>query len=127
MNLLLINPSLFPAPKRLHLGLTLLASEVNHTGRHRAQIVDFLFHRKNWSEYMRRRIEESGADVVGVNCNTLLMHHADMVIHAVRRSNAGAHCMRRATRYVKPGTVFRKARRGRHLHRGSRAHADRVS
>ncbi len=70
MKVLLINPTLQGETFTQHLGLTSLGSYINARTNHRASILDFGFHRKNWQQYLKAKIEKEAPDVFGVTLST---------------------------------------------------------
>ena len=66
MRMLLINPTLSTECDALHLGLGSLATYLNEKTDHRAEVADFVYHRKSWRDYLHRRIDRLDPEAVGL-------------------------------------------------------------
>ncbi len=64
MKILLIEPNIEGYALMPSMSLASLKSFVNSKG-HRAEIADFIFHKKDWKEYLRARIERFKPDLIG--------------------------------------------------------------
>ena len=63
MRVLLMNPTMVNECDALHLGIGALASYLNARTEHRAEVVDFVYHRNDWQGYLRSRVERFRPDV----------------------------------------------------------------
>ncbi len=70
MKILFANPTLANECDALHLGLASCASHVNARTNHKAQVIDFVFHRDNWKGYLARRFNDFSPDVIAITVTT---------------------------------------------------------
>lgn len=110
MRCLLINPTLDGETLTQHLGVTSIASFINHLGNHRCDILDFGFRRKNWKDYLRVKLDQK-YDVVGITIATPNLISAKHIVEAIRENSSrepmriitgGPHCS------IMPEQVFQE-------------------
>ncbi len=65
MNILLIEPNIEGYALMPSMALAVLKAFVNEKTEHKAEIADFIFHKKDWKEYLRKRIEKFKPDLIG--------------------------------------------------------------
>ncbi len=65
MRILLIEPNIVGYALMPSMALAVLKSFVNNRTEHQAEIADFIFHKKDWREYLKNRIERFKPDIVG--------------------------------------------------------------
>lgn len=85
MRALLVNPTLQGETFNQHLGITSVASYLNARTDHRAGIIDFAFHRKNWRKYLRKKIDEQCPDVFGITLSSPNFYAVKEVVEELRR------------------------------------------
>ena len=49
------------------LSVATLKAYVNEKTKHMAKIIDLVFHRKNWHEYLKNKIKEEKPDLIGLS------------------------------------------------------------
>jgi anaerobic magnesium-protoporphyrin IX monomethyl ester cyclase len=77
MKVLLIEPNIEGYALMPSMSLATLKAFVNEKTKHKARIVDLIFHKKNWKEYLKKILEKEKPDLVGLsvlsfNCNQAL-------------------------------------------------------
>jgi anaerobic magnesium-protoporphyrin IX monomethyl ester cyclase len=65
MKILLIEPNIEGYALMPSMALANLKSFVNNKTRHKAEIADFIFHKKDWKKYLRHKIEKFSPDLIG--------------------------------------------------------------
>lgn len=66
MRILLINPTIENECDALHLGLGSLATYLNQCTDHQAELVDFVYRRRNWQQYLHQRIQRFQPEAVAL-------------------------------------------------------------
>lgn len=84
MHIALINPNLSGDVSILDIGLTYLATYINERTRHKASIIDFTFHRKNWQRYMDAQLNKHRPDLIGITCTSLYMHYVKLIAQYIK-------------------------------------------
>ena len=84
MKISLINPNLSGDVSILDMGLTYLATFINERTKHKASIIDFTFHRKNWLKHLDAQIKKYQPDVIGITCTSLYMHYVKLMAASVK-------------------------------------------
>jgi radical SAM superfamily enzyme YgiQ (UPF0313 family) len=69
----------------MDIGITHLATYINHRGKHRADITDFTFHRLEWKEHLRKSYEKDKPDVIGISTNTMHMQFIKPVVREIKQ------------------------------------------
>lgn len=67
MKLLLIEPNIKGYALMPTMSLAILKSYINERSKHKAKIVDLIFHKKNWQEYLKEQIEKEKPDLIGMS------------------------------------------------------------
>ena len=83
MRIILINPR-FDGEPVVDIGLTQLASYLHERTPHRAQLIDFTFHRKDWKKYLKRRIDKHKPDLVGITTFSMHFKYACMIASEIK-------------------------------------------
>ena len=65
MKILLIEPNIEGYALMPSMALAVLKAFVNEKTKHKAEIADFIFHKKDWKEYLKARIERFKPDLIG--------------------------------------------------------------
>ena len=65
MNLLLVEPNIEGYALMPSMALATLKSFVNNKTKHKAEIADFIFHKKDWEIYLRNKIDKFKPDLIG--------------------------------------------------------------
>lgn len=65
MKILLIEPNIEGYALMPSMALAVLKAFVNNKTEHKAEIADFIFHKKDWEEYLKRKIERFRPDIIG--------------------------------------------------------------
>jgi len=65
MRVLLVEPNIEGYALMPSMALAALKSFVNNKTRHKAEIADFIFHKKNWEAYLKWKIEKFKPDLIG--------------------------------------------------------------
>ena len=84
MKISLINPNLSGDVSILDMGLTYLATYINERTKHKATIIDFTFHRKNWQRHLDVQIKKYQPDVIGITCTSLYIHYVKLMAASVK-------------------------------------------
>jgi len=85
MRISLVNPNLSGDVSILDIGLTYLATYINARTQHRASIIDFTFHAKDWQGHLTRQLARHRPDVVGVTCTALYLHYVKAIAGKIER------------------------------------------
>ena len=67
MKLLLIEPNIQGYALMPTMSLAVLKSYINEKSRHKAKIIDLIFHKKNWKEYLHEQIKKETPDLIGMS------------------------------------------------------------
>mgnify|MGYP001562023615 FL=1 len=65
MKLLLVEPNIEGYALMPSMALATLKSFVNNKTKHKAEIADFIFHKKDWEDYLKYKIEKFKPDLIG--------------------------------------------------------------
>lgn len=65
MKILLIEPNIEGYALMPSMALAVLKSFVNNKTKHKAEIADFIFHKRDWEEYLREKIGKFKPDLIG--------------------------------------------------------------
>ena len=65
MNILLIEPNIEGYALMPSMSLAILKAFINEKTKHKAEIADFIFHKKDWKKYLKERIEKFKPDLIG--------------------------------------------------------------
>lgn len=88
MRISIINPNLSGDVSILDMGITYLATYINERTQHKASLLDFTFHRRNWQAHMEYSIKKYQPDLVGITCTSLYMHYVkDMAKYIKEKFN----------------------------------------
>lgn len=85
MRILFVNGVLEGDFSALDIGVTVLATFVNRTSRHRAAVCDLTFHSRHWARHLQDEIARKQPDVVALSCNTMYMKYVRRIVAQVRR------------------------------------------
>lgn len=85
MKISLLNPNLSGDVSILDMGLTYLATYINERTKHKAGIIDFTFHRKNWQRHLDAKINKYRPDAIGVTCTSLYMHYVQSMSDYIKK------------------------------------------
>lgn len=85
MKISFINPTLGGDYSALDIAITVLASCVNEWSNHRADILDFTFHRRDWRKKLNEHIKREKPDFIGFSVNSLYLNHIKMISQEVKR------------------------------------------
>jgi radical SAM superfamily enzyme YgiQ (UPF0313 family) len=85
MRISLVNPNLSGDVSILDIGLTYLATYINARTQHRASIIDFTFHAKEWQRHLERQLDKHQPDVVGITCTSLYLHYVQAIAGKIKQ------------------------------------------
>lgn len=85
LKILFVNGVLEGDFSAMDIGVSVLASFVNATSRHRAAICDLTFHTWYWRRYLKAQIETKQPDVIVLSCNTMYMKYVRAIVKEVRK------------------------------------------
>jgi anaerobic magnesium-protoporphyrin IX monomethyl ester cyclase len=80
MRIQIVNPNLSGDVSILDIGQTYLTTFLAQRTRHPATTLDFTFHRRDWREHLRRRLDAFEPDVLGVSSTSLYMRYVTDII-----------------------------------------------
>ncbi len=75
MKISLISPNLSGDVSIVDIGMTYLATFLNQRTRHRAAIIDFTYHRKDWKRHLESSIRKFSPDIIGISCVSMYMQY----------------------------------------------------
>lgn len=84
MRVLCVNPTIDRDLELYHLGTAAVASFVNAVGRHRAEVIDFIFHWDHWEDYLRERLDRFQPQVLAISTVTPRMPSILRIARAAR-------------------------------------------
>src|SRR3989338_4283463 len=84
MKISLINPNLSGDVSILDMGLTYLATYINERTHHKASIIDFTFHRKDWGKHMDAQLKKHQPDLIGITFTSLYIHYVTMIAKYIK-------------------------------------------
>jgi len=67
MKLVLIEPNIEGYALMPTMSLAILKSFINNKTKHEAKIIDLIFNKKNWKEYLRNKLEQEKPDLIGIS------------------------------------------------------------
>jgi len=82
----IISPNLSTDPSIVDIGITYLATYLNQRTPHRARIVDFTYHRKDWKKHLARNIEAFKPDIIGISAVSLYMQYIREILREIKRT-----------------------------------------
>jgi radical SAM superfamily enzyme YgiQ (UPF0313 family) len=71
----------------MDISITALATFINERSDHSAGIIDLVFHRRNWKDYLDHALVQKKPDWVGISTNSLYMQYCRDVIKEVQKHN----------------------------------------
>jgi len=80
----IFSPNLSGDISNLDLGISYLATYLNQRTGHRAGIVDFTYHRKDWRKHLARAIRRQEPDVIGISCVSFYMRYVKMICEEIK-------------------------------------------
>lgn len=86
MKILLVEPNIEGYTLMPSMSLAILKSYVNNKTKHKAEIADFIFNKKNWKEYLRMRIEKFHPDIVGFSVMSFTYNQALMMTKFIKKN-----------------------------------------
>ena len=86
MKVSIVNPNLSGDVSILDIGITYLCTYINQRTRHKADIIDFTFHRRNWKSHLIQKLEEQKPDVLGVSATSLYMPYCRQIILLAKKA-----------------------------------------
>jgi len=89
MRATIINPSYERDYEYYHLGTAAIASTIDASQRHQADVVDFSFVWKKWADHLRRHLEEFKPQVVGISTASPRMPQALHIARACKEMLPG--------------------------------------
>jgi len=85
MKVSIVNPNLSGDVSILDIGITYLCTFINQRTKHKADIIDFTFHRRNWASHLIQRLAEQKPDVLGISATSLYMPYCRNIILAAKK------------------------------------------
>ena len=67
MKLLLIEPNIEGYALMPTMSLAILKSFINNKTKHQAKIIDLIFHKKDWKEYLKEKLTKEKPDLIGMS------------------------------------------------------------
>ncbi len=67
MKLLLIEPNIKGYALMPTMSLAILKSYINEKSKHKAKIIDLIFHKKDWREYLSQQMKKESPDLIGMS------------------------------------------------------------
>ncbi|MFH1957188.1 MAG: radical SAM protein [bacterium] len=68
----------------LDIGITQIATYINERTKHKASILDLVFHRKHWKKHLKSGIEKHKPDIIGISTNTMYMQYVKTIIKEIK-------------------------------------------
>jgi anaerobic magnesium-protoporphyrin IX monomethyl ester cyclase len=85
MKISIISPNLSGDPSIVDIGITYLATWINERTTHRARILDFTYHARDWREHLERHIERYKPDVIGISTVSMYMQYVEPMIQEIKQ------------------------------------------
>lgn len=85
MRMSIISPNLSGCCSILDIGVTCLATFINERTRHKANIIDYTFRKKEWKKYLKESLDDFKPDCIGITTTSLFMRYVRMTIAEIRR------------------------------------------
>ena len=99
MRIQIVNPNLTGDVSILDIGQTYLTTYINERTNHDAATMDFTFHRKDWTQYLKRCLDRFEPDVLGLSASSLYMRYIVDIITEAKKHRpdlkivmGGWHC-----------------------------------
>ena len=87
MRVTFINPVLGGDYSALDIAITTLATIINERSHHKAKILDFTFHRRNWKEKLLKHLKHFKPHVVGFSTNRLYLNYIIQISKEIKKFN----------------------------------------
>ena len=84
MKISIISPNLSGDVSIVDMGITYLATYLNQRTHHRALIIDFTYHRKDWKRHLEDSLRKYQPDLIGITCVSMYMRYVSEFIREVK-------------------------------------------
>lgn len=84
MRISIISPNFSSDVSVVDIGMTYLATYLNERTRHKANIVDFTYHRLDWKRHLRKNIEAFRPDVIGISTVSMFMQYTKKIAREIK-------------------------------------------
>ena len=86
MKLVLIEPNTEGYALMPTMSLAILKSFINNKTNHEAKIIDLIFHKKNWKEYLRNKLEQEKPDLIGLSVLSFNLSQALEIVSFIKKN-----------------------------------------
>lgn len=84
MKISIISPNFSSDVSVVDIGMTYLATYINERTEHKANIIDFTYHRGDWKRHLKRNIEDFRPDVIGISTVSMFMQYTKKIAAEIK-------------------------------------------
>lgn len=84
MRISIISPNFSSDVSVVDIGMTYLATYLNERTEHKANIIDFTYHRGDWKKHLKKNIEEFKPEVIGISTVSMFMQYTKKIAKEIK-------------------------------------------
>lgn len=84
MKISIISPNFSSDVSVIDIGMTYLATYINERTEHKANIVDFTYHRGDWQKHLKKNMETFNPDVIGISTVSMFMQYTKKIAKEIK-------------------------------------------
>lgn len=84
MKISIISPNFSSDVSVVDIGMTYLATYLNERTEHKANIIDFTYHRGDWQRHLKKNIEAFKPDVIGISTVSMFMQYTRKIAKEIK-------------------------------------------
>jgi len=84
MKISIISPNFSSDVSVIDIGMTYLATYINERTEHKANIIDFTYHRGDWQKHLKKNIETFNPDVIGISTVSMFMQYTKKIAKEIK-------------------------------------------
>lgn len=84
MKISIISPNFSSDVSVVDIGMTYLATYINERTEHRANIVDFTYHRRDWKKHLQKNMENFKPDIIGISTVSMFMQYTRRIAREIK-------------------------------------------
>lgn len=84
MRISIISPNFSSDVSVVDIGMTYLATYLNERTEHKANIIDFTYHRGDWKRHLKKNIESFKPDIIGISTVSMFMQYTKKIAKEIK-------------------------------------------
>lgn len=84
MKISIISPNFSSDVSVVDIGMTYLATYINERTEHKANIIDFTYHRGDWQKHLKKNIEDFKPDIIGISTVSMFMQYTKRLAKEIK-------------------------------------------